>query len=797
MPTTQTIIPAVVLREDLDNVVGSPSGTQCQLSINADGLIKIFSSGGGGGGEPSNGDKGDIAVTSSGLVWTIDAGAVSYAKIQNVSATDKLLGRSTAGAGVIEEITCTSPARTILSLGTTDAMVDTLGGSAASGTGGIVRENSPTLITPDIGQPTAGDLRNCTALPIGSGVDGLGVGVAMFLATPSSANLRTAVTDETGSGLLVFATSPMLTTPILGVATATSINKVVLTAPATSATLTIANGQTLTVNGSTTLTNGTHSGTNTGDQTITLTGDVTGTGTGSFATAIAANAVVDADLRQSAALSVIGRSAGSTGNVADIAAGSDGHALRRSGTTLGFGTLAAGAFASNTIAYATLVNSAAAGLSVLGRSANSAGALDEIAAGSDGHVLRRSSSTVLGFGTLLSTSFASNTIAYSALVNSAAAGMSVLGRSANSAGALAEIAAGSDGGVLRRSGTTVGFGAIATAGITDAAVTRAKLANSSALSVIGRTANSSGVPADIAASAASGAVLRESGSTIGFGTIATAGIADTAVTRAKLADATALSVIGRSANSTGVPADIAATGFSGGVLREANRVLGFGVMQLGLAWNPGDESVYFEEFRTNAIGGWAQGSGSGGAAYSAAGSSGHPGVMRVSSGASSGGWVHAYDSGDSMVLTGAAAPNLFVWEACVQCLYDSTGTVMRLGLSDGRSGTGTAAPNNGVYFEYRKDTSANWRYCTTKAGTGTPTTSSTAVNLVGGWVKLRIEFDGTTVTFYVNGTSIGTLTTNLPTANIAPWFFCTQTTAAAFTAIDVDYVFIRQPGLAR
>jgi hypothetical protein len=40
-------------------------------------------------------------------------------------------------------------------------------------------------------------------------------GIQTFLATPSSANLRTAMTDETGTGLLVFATSPTLTTPII------------------------------------------------------------------------------------------------------------------------------------------------------------------------------------------------------------------------------------------------------------------------------------------------------------------------------------------------------------------------------------------------------------------------------------------------------------------------------------------------------------------------------------------------------------------------------------------------------
>lgn len=53
-------------------------------------------------------------------------------------------------------------------------------------------------------------------------ITGLGTGVATWLATPSSANLASAVTDETGSGALVFGTSPTIATPVLTLSTTTN-----------------------------------------------------------------------------------------------------------------------------------------------------------------------------------------------------------------------------------------------------------------------------------------------------------------------------------------------------------------------------------------------------------------------------------------------------------------------------------------------------------------------------------------------------------------------------------------------
>lgn len=84
-----------------------------------------------------------------------------------------------------------------------------------TGSGALVFATSPTLVTPALGTPSSGTLTNCSGLPIG-GIASLGTGVGTFLATPSSSNLAAAVTDETGSGSLVFATSPTLVTPNLG-----------------------------------------------------------------------------------------------------------------------------------------------------------------------------------------------------------------------------------------------------------------------------------------------------------------------------------------------------------------------------------------------------------------------------------------------------------------------------------------------------------------------------------------------------------------------------------------------------
>ena len=154
-------------------------------------------------GTPSSGTLTSctgLPITGITSSTTIGLGVGS---IELGHATDTTLARGGAGVVTIEGVNVVTTSST-----------DTLTNKTLT---------SPTLTTPALGTPSSGTLTSCTGLPVSTGISGLAANVATFLATPSSANLISAVTDETGTGALVFATSPTLVTPVLGAATATSI----------------------------------------------------------------------------------------------------------------------------------------------------------------------------------------------------------------------------------------------------------------------------------------------------------------------------------------------------------------------------------------------------------------------------------------------------------------------------------------------------------------------------------------------------------------------------------------------
>ena len=164
------------------------------------------------------------------------------------------------------------------------------------------------------------------------------------------------------------------------------------------------------------------------------------------------------------------------------------------------------------VTLAKIQNSA--GFGVIGKADTGSGDFTELTASAN-QVLRRSGSGNLAFGTLVTANIGNDQITNALMADDAID--------------TAELA---DGAV---DADRLASDAVTTAKVLNSNITHEKIENSVANSVIGRATNSTGVVADISTST-DGHVLRLSGSTLGFGTIATAGIADNAITLAKMAD---------------------------------------------------------------------------------------------------------------------------------------------------------------------------------------------------------------------------------------------------------------------
>jgi len=208
------------------DIVAAGGASAAQLALKAN-LASPALTGSPTAPTPTEGDNTTLIATTAFVQTAVAGGVAGVASFNSRTGAVTLLSADVSGALGFTPI-ASGGALGTPSSGTltncTGLPVST--GLSGLGTGvatalavNIGSAGAPVTFNGALGTPSSATLTNATGLPIASGVSGLGSNVATFLATPSSANLAAALTDETGSGANVFATSPTLVTPVLGTPT--------------------------------------------------------------------------------------------------------------------------------------------------------------------------------------------------------------------------------------------------------------------------------------------------------------------------------------------------------------------------------------------------------------------------------------------------------------------------------------------------------------------------------------------------------------------------------------------------
>jgi hypothetical protein len=175
---------------------------------NGSGTITIAATGGGGSG----------TVTSVGGTGTVNGITLTGTVTTSGNLT---LGGTLSGVSLTSQVTGTLP----IANGGTGSTSTAYCSLSSNVTGTLPIANGGTGSTSTTYCSLTSNVTG--TLPVangGTGITSFGTNVAAWLGTPSSANLAAAVTDETGSGSLVFATSPTLVTPVLGTPTSGNLN---------------------------------------------------------------------------------------------------------------------------------------------------------------------------------------------------------------------------------------------------------------------------------------------------------------------------------------------------------------------------------------------------------------------------------------------------------------------------------------------------------------------------------------------------------------------------------------------
>lgn len=170
-----------------------------------------------GAGTIPNSVLANAATTVNGQTCTLGAACTVTSAATAVTVGTTTVGGGTTGrvlydnAGVLGELVVTGSGSAVLATSPTMSGVTVTGSFTATG---LVANAALVNAATTVNAQTCTLGSTCTVtVPVSTGITGLGTNVATFLATPSSANLAAALTDETGSGVAVFGTAPTISSP--------------------------------------------------------------------------------------------------------------------------------------------------------------------------------------------------------------------------------------------------------------------------------------------------------------------------------------------------------------------------------------------------------------------------------------------------------------------------------------------------------------------------------------------------------------------------------------------------------
>lgn len=279
-------------------------------------------------------------------------------------------------------------------------------------------------------------------------------------------------------------------------------------------------------------------------------------------------------------------------------------------------------------------------------------------------------------------------------------------------------------------------------------VTSAMLRNSSALSVLGRAANSVGVPADIAAIASSDGVLRELGGVLGFGTVAAGGIADGAIIASKIASG----AVSEAKLSSALLAIL------GALVDTADPLSVFP------SYHTIAVTSRFTDFDTTSTGNYpysAFGSGAGNGQNWSAAVAGRKGLVTLETGTATNGQYYVGTNTAAIALGNGK----HTWRSDMYIPVASDGTdtfVVRAGFIDSTGGECI----DGCYFRCAHNVNGGrWEFVTRSNNVESGSATDTGVAGVAPIASMEIEANpaGTQVVARINGAVVATNTTNIPT----------------------------------